>query len=179
MHTDSRRSRLYVIWCKMRQRCLNSNSTNYERYGGRGISICSEWLESFSSFRGWAIANGYADNLTIDRINNDGNYEPTNCRWATAKEQANNRRPRRLTAKVLSARKVRHSSPFRGVYWSNRSKRWFAEICVNGKHTYIGRFKTALAGAIAYDRKAIDAFGDIAVLNFPEMRQSRMESQRC
>jgi hypothetical protein len=84
------RARIYVIWKAMRQRCNNPKNDGYHRYGGRGITVCAEWL-IFENFYAWAMSHGYADNLSIDRINNDGNYEPSNCRWATPKEQASNR----------------------------------------------------------------------------------------
>lgn len=75
----------------MKSRCTNPNHNSYHRYGGRGIYICSEWLHSYDAFEEWANNNGYTENLTLDRINPDGNYEPSNCRWTTARGQANNR----------------------------------------------------------------------------------------
>lgn len=83
-------TRLHNIWVAMRQRCQNPKCTGYYKYGDKGICVCSEW-EVFENFRDWALDNGYTDILTLDRIDFTGNYEPTNCRWVTQREQQHNR----------------------------------------------------------------------------------------
>ena len=88
---EKMKSRLYSIYQGMTKRCYYPDNQNYKYYGGKGIVICNEWKSDFSSFKKWALENGYQDNLTIDRINTNGNYEPSNCRWVSMKEQCNNR----------------------------------------------------------------------------------------
>lgn len=91
-----RHTRQYRIWLMMKNRCFNKRCDRYNDYGGRGITVCDEWRNDFKAFYDWAMSNGYSDELTIDRINNDGNYEPTNCRWITVKQQNRNSRHNKL-----------------------------------------------------------------------------------
>jgi hypothetical protein len=88
--------RLYRIWAKMKDRCRSPDRQNAHLYCLRGITVCAVWLNDFAAFRDWSLANGYCDDLSIDRIDNDGNYEPGNCRWATATQQGRNKRTNHL-----------------------------------------------------------------------------------
>lgn len=97
MHGITRKEpHLYSIWNTMRHRCYNPKHHKYQSYGGRGIKVCDEWLNNYIPFREWALNNGYNEKLSIDRIDNDKDYSPLNCRWATCTEQANNRRTTRM-----------------------------------------------------------------------------------
>jgi len=137
---------LYFTWKKMKQRCYNIKDKAYKYYGGRGIIICDEWLNEFETFKKWALGNGYQDNLSIDRINNDGNYEPNNCRWTIKEVQARN------TRKIMAT----NLSGYRGVSFVNRDNIWIATISVNNKKIYIGRSKEKLECAKMYDKYVID-----------------------
>lgn len=108
-------TRLYEIWEGMKKRCNNPNSKYYHLYGGRGICVCDEWQNDFSAFRDWAMANGYEDNLTIDRMEVDGNYEPSNCRWATRKEQNNNTRRNHIITVGGVSKNIAQWSEYLGI----------------------------------------------------------------
>lgn len=100
------KTRLYGIWCHIKSRCLNPTNDSYFNYGGRGITVCDEWKNDFIAFYKWAISNGYSDNLSIDRIDKDGNYEPSNCRWADADTQIRNTRRNTFLTYTLDYRTI-------------------------------------------------------------------------
>ena len=95
-HREAHKTRLWKIWSAMKERCYRVNHSHYKAYGGRGITVCDAWKESYTVFRAWALANGYNDHLTIDRIDVNGNYEPRNCRWIPMSEQHKNKRSNRV-----------------------------------------------------------------------------------
>ena len=124
-------TRIYQTWADMKQRCTNKNNPFYHRYGGRGIKVCDAWND-FVPFYKWAIENGYSENLTIDRINNNGNYEPSNCRWATQQEQS------------LNKKHLPNSNGYVGVHKRivRGNTYYSAELCRNRKFIYVGNFRT-------------------------------------
>lgn len=138
------KTRIYRIWADMKERCFNPRKRCYKFYGGRGITVCSEWQENFMDFYNWAMLNGYQDNLTIDRVNVNGNYEPSNCRWATAREQANNKQ---LTKRVTILGETKTFYEFEKQYgipaqlMHSRYKKGFRDekVIYNGN---LGNFKT-------------------------------------
>lgn len=131
-------TRQFRIWSHIKDRCYDYNCPKYKRYGGRGIKMCDEWLNNFQKFYDWAMANGYKDNLTIDRIDNDGNYEPSNCRWVTNQEQQNNRSNNRkivyngqeYTASQLAKKYNVPYKLFMGRLYNN----WAIEEALKGKN---------------------------------------------
>ena len=118
-------TRLYNIWCKIKARCNNINSPDYKRYGGRGINICNEWLH-FENFYNWSINNGYSENLSIDRINNNQGYNPENCRWITMFEQTGNKRNNHI---IFYKEKEQTIAEFAREYNIEYSTLW-ARLCV-------------------------------------------------
>lgn len=133
IHGDSN-SRLYSIWNGMKNRCYDKNIPIYKNYGGRGITVCDDWKNSYATFKEWSIINGYADDLSIDRIDNNGNYEPSNCRWATFSQQCNNRRSNVLITYNGETRTATEWSKIIGIKSSiiaRRKKRgWTDKECI-------------------------------------------------
>lgn len=123
------RTKLGNVFEGMKQRCNNPKNKNYEKYGGRGIKICTEWLNDPKKFFDWAIKNGYKEGLSIDRIDVNGNYEPDNCRWADNETQCLNQRLRKD-----------NKTGYKGIYYSEGVYR--VQIRRNKKRYYFGSYKT-------------------------------------
>ena len=138
-------TKLYKVWKSIKSRCTKVNDQNYERYGGRGILICDEWKFDFENFYNWSMNNNYKEKSSIDRINNDGNYEPSNCRFTTREVQCRNTRLLRKT----------NTSGYRGAFLNKKTNSWKAQISVNNKMIYLGEFKTAIDAGYAYDKFVI------------------------
>lgn len=134
-------SRLSNIRSKIRQRCTNPNCEDFYNYGGRGITVCEEWRNDFTKFRDWALANGYSDELEIDRIDVNGNYEPSNCRWVNESIQRTNQRINRVKKSALPI----------GVSIKNNG-RYQSSIGVKYKRICLGTFDTIEEASEAYQK---------------------------
>jgi hypothetical protein len=134
---------LYNIWNAMMNRTNNIKNKRFSSYGGRGIKVCARWLNISNFIED--MYPSYCVGLSLDRIDNDGNYEPSNCRWTSSEVQNRNRR----------VRMSNNTSGYRGVTWDKRNNKWSASIGVNKKVIRIGRFDTAISAAIAYDNYVI------------------------
>lgn len=145
------RTRIYQCWSDMKARCLNQGHKWYGHYGARGITVCDEWMQ-FIPFAEWAFSHGYADDLTIDRIDNDGNYCPENCKWSTQHEQSMNKRH------------LKNSNGYKGVHKvvSRGNVYYEAQVCRHRKVINIGLFKTpeeASAARSAYLKEVLHEDG--------------------
>ena len=135
-------TRLYIIWSTLKGRVLNPKNKAYKNYGGRGITLCDEWLD-VQNFYDWAISNDYSEGLSIDRIDNDGNYKPNNCRWTTRIIQNRNQRLRKD-----------NKSGYKGVIYHKSTGKYQASVS-DGKQKYLGLYPTAEDGAVAYNNYII------------------------
>lgn len=150
-----RKSKLWDVYRGMISRTSDKKNISYRNYGDRGITVCDEWSKSYESFTVWALNNGYKQGLSIDRIDNNGNYEPANCRWATRSIQSQNQRKRKTNI-----------TGYKGIS-RDKSGRYIASIKVNKNGYYLGYFSTAEEGAIAYDTFVI-VYGTKHTTNFPK-----------
>lgn len=131
-------SRLYTAWLNMRNRCYSVNNIMYQNYGGRGICVCDEWRNSFENFMSWANGNGYQEGLTLERINVDGNYEPSNCTWITKTEQYLNRTDSHKITAFGKTQTIKEWSSESGLKYDTIERRinqygWSAEEAVTIK----------------------------------------------
>ena len=156
-------TKLYNIWGEIKRRTLNPKNKSYIDYGGRGITICDEWLD-IRNFYNWAISNDYSEELSIDRIDNDGNYCPENCRWTTKSIQARNRRIQKS-----------NKSGFKGVCFSKIEGKFSSRITILNKRINLGSFLTAVEAGIAYNNYIIENNLEGFILN--EIPQEYLEKE--
>lgn len=142
LYRRTHKNKLYNQWSGMIYRCTHESASHYERYGERGVSVCKEWIDSFESFADWSIANGYSDTLEIDRIDNNGNYSPDNCRWVSHMENSRNRNTRKTSKSGVA-----------GVMFREDIQKWRVSIGVNYKRINIGNFDS-FDDAVAARKKA-------------------------
>jgi len=147
---------------QIKQRCYNINASDYKNYGGRGIRMCAEWYFYPEIFIKWALGNGWKKELCIDRINNDGNYTPENCRFITIKKSNKNKR-------LLS---INNTSGYKGVVWHKYHKKWAVFIRINGARKYLGYFKSPRLAALRYDVEAY-LLNDGRSMNFIDNHKTR------
>jgi len=136
-----RRHRLYSIWSNMKTRCYNPQ-INHIHYKEKKIVVCNEWKNDFKKFYDWSISNGYSDELSIDRIDTNKNYEPNNCRWTTRTMQARNRT-------------ISKGKKYKGIKLDKRSNKYEARIIVDRKYIHLGTFDNEVDAAIAYNNYII------------------------
>lgn len=142
---------LYHTWENMKGRCYNKNNPRYKRYGGKGVRVCDEWKDDFLEYACYIITLGWKKGLQVDRIDNDGDYEPSNVRIVTNLQNQFNRGPRDGTSK------------YKGV--SKSKGKWIAQIGMNCRTIPIGRYSSEEEAAKAYNKKAKELFGEYAYLN--------------
>lgn len=147
---------LRPVYDNMKSRCLDKNNKTYKNYGGRGIKICERWINSLEAFIE-DVYEGYEKGLELDRIDNEGDYEPNNVRWVTHKQNSRNR-----------GANLKGTSKYKGVCWYVRGEKWVAQISVNGKKVSLGYFNEEDKAAEAYNEAAIKFFGEFAYLNVIE-----------
>jgi hypothetical protein len=141
---------LRSLYDNIKQRCYNTKAVNFKDYGGRNITMCQGWLDSFEAFEKWCLDNNYRKGLEIDRIDNDGSYEPNNCQFITPAEN---------TAIGKRRKRTNNTSGYVGVYFNKQSNKWMAYIRLDCKNIHLGCFDTPELALQARINKEIDHFG--------------------
>lgn len=168
-------SRLYHVWADMKTRCYNPKTHNYHIYGGKGIRVCQEWLDDYQNFENWAISSGYKlevlpcgyNKWTLDRIDENKDYSPDNCRWATYKEQASH-----LTFNPEQTKSKVNKSGYVGIHWDKVRKKWVAQVMWNKKTIFNKGFLT--------QKEALEARNNfIKENNFPLLIQEYRGEYPC